>query len=63
MTVGDEDLPQPRAATTDIRAMQAALREAVELAIGSRMLGSPPTVAYRRSSWNGHERVWLTVRG
>ena len=61
MTVGDEALPQPRAATTDIRAMQAALREAVELAVGSRMLGAPPAVGYRRSSWDGHERVWLTM--
>jgi hypothetical protein len=59
---GDE-LPHQRAVAADPRSVQAALREAVEQAIGSRMLGAPPSVRYRRPSWNSHERVWLTISG
>jgi hypothetical protein len=61
VTAGEEELPVARASATEVRAVQATLREAVELAIGSRMLGSPPAVGYGRSSWIGHERVWLTI--
>jgi hypothetical protein len=60
LAAGDE-MPQSRAVATDTRAVQSALRQAVEHAVGSRMLGTPPAVGYRRSSWAGHERVWLTV--
>lgn len=63
MTADGDELPQSRAVATDTRAVQAALREAVEHAIGSRMLGTPPAVGYRRSSWAGHERVWLGISG
>jgi hypothetical protein len=56
-----EEMPQSRAIATDTRAVQSALRQSVEQAIGSRMLGTPPAVGYRRSSWAAHERVWLTV--
>jgi hypothetical protein len=58
---GDEELPQPRALATDLRAVQGALRDAIELAVGSRLAGSPPTAGYPRSSWSGHERIWLAV--
>jgi hypothetical protein len=58
---GGEELPQPRAATTDLRAVQGALREAIELTVGSRMTGTPPAVGYPRASWSAHERTWLTV--
>jgi hypothetical protein len=58
-----DDLPQQRAVAAEARSMQAALREAVEQAVGSRMLGVPPTVAYRPPSWASHERVWLTIAG
>jgi hypothetical protein len=57
-----DDLPQPRATSTDLRAARAALREAIELTIGSRMTGSPPAVGYPIASWTGHDRTWLTVR-
>jgi hypothetical protein len=58
----DEDaLPQPRAAATDLRAVQGALREAIELTVGSRMAGPPPTAGYPRASWSAHERIWLTI--
>jgi hypothetical protein len=53
--------PELRAVATELRATQAALREAVELAIGTRMLGSPPTLGYGPAAWAGHERVWLTI--
>ena len=53
--------PQLRASPTDLRAAQAALREAVELAIGTRMLGTPPTLGYGLAAWAGHDRVWLTI--
>lgn len=53
--------PELRAVPTDIRAVQAALREAVELAIGTRMHGSPPTLGYGLGAWAGHDRVWLTI--
>jgi hypothetical protein len=61
MLADGEEMPQSRAVATDTRAVQSALRQAVAQAIGSRMLGTPPAVGYRRSSWAGHERVWLTV--
>lgn len=61
MTADDEELPQTRASATDTRAVQSALREAVGHAVGSRMLGTPPAVGYRRSSWAAHERVWLSI--
>jgi hypothetical protein len=57
-----DDLPQPRAKSTDLRAARAALREAIELTIASRMTGSPPAVGYPIASWTGHDRTWLTVR-
>jgi hypothetical protein len=53
--------PELRAAPSDLRAVRAALREAIELAVGTRMLGSPPTLGYGLAAWNGHERVWLTI--
>ena len=59
--LGDEELPQPRAAATDLRAVQGALREAIELCVGSRMTGPPPTVAYQLPSWRAHERTWLAI--
>jgi hypothetical protein len=61
VTAEGDDLPQQRGIATDARSVQAALREAVEQAVGSRMLGVPPTVAYRPASWAGHERVWLAI--
>jgi len=63
MLASGDELPRPRAPATDLRAVQAALREAVEQAVGSRMLGAPPAVAYRRPSWAGHERIWLAISG
>ena len=57
----DDALPQPRATATDARAVQGALREAIELTVGSRMTGSPPAVGYPLTSWSGHERIWLTI--
>lgn len=59
--LGDEELPQPRAVATDPRAVQGALREAIELTVGSRMTSPPPTVAYQLPSWRAHERTWLTI--
>jgi hypothetical protein len=59
---GDE-LPRPRAAATDPRAVQGSLRQAIELTVGSRMSGAPPTVGYPLASWTSHERTWLTVSG
>ncbi|MGE3910222.1 MAG: hypothetical protein AB7K36_12760 [Chloroflexota bacterium] len=53
--------PELRAPLSDVKAMQAALREGVEQAIGTRMLGTPPTLGYRPGAWHGHDRVWLTV--
>jgi LPXTG-motif cell wall-anchored protein len=55
--------PDLRAAPSDLRGVRAALREAIELAVGSRMLGSPPSLGYGLAAWNGHERVWLTTDG
>lgn len=60
VTTGDT-LPEPRASLADTRAVQAALREAIELAIGSRMSGTPPALGYRLPAWAGHERTWLTI--
>jgi hypothetical protein len=56
-----EELPRPRARATDPRAVQGALRQGIELAVGSRMAGAPPTVGYPQASWRSHERTWLTV--
>jgi hypothetical protein len=56
-----DELPRPRAAASDVRAVQGALREAVELAVGSKMLGPAPAAGYRPASWAAHERVWLTI--
>ena len=58
---GDDELPQPRAAATDLRAVQGALREAIELTVGSRMTGASPTAGYPLASWHGHERIWLAI--
>lgn len=58
---GDDALPQPRAVATDLGAVQGALREAIELTVGSRMTGSPPAVGYPLASWSAHERIWLTI--
>jgi hypothetical protein len=63
MTADGDELPETRAVATDTRAAQSALRDAVEHAVGSRMLGTPPAVGYRRSSWAGHEKVWLSIAG
>lgn len=54
-------LPEPRAALDDPRAVQAALREAVELAVASRMTDTPPALGYRPAAWRGHERTWLSI--
>jgi hypothetical protein len=56
-----DELPRPRAAASDVRAVQGALREAVELAVGSKMLGPAPAAGYRPASWGAHERIWLTI--
>jgi hypothetical protein len=61
MLADGEEIPWSRAVATDTRAVRSALRQAVEHAVGSRMLGTPPAVGYRRSSWVGHERIWLTI--
>ena len=58
---GSDELPQPRAAAIDPRAVQGALREAIELAVGSRMTGASPAVGYPLASWSAHERIWLTT--
>ena len=58
---GDDELPSPRAVATDLRAVQGALREAIELAVGSRMAGPSPTAGYPPASWRAHERTWLTI--
>ena len=58
---GDEELPRPRALATDPRAVQGALREAIELTIGSRMTGPSPTAGYPLGSWRAHERIWLSI--
>ena len=58
---GPEGSPEFRALPTDNRALQSALREAIEQAVGTRMLGTPPTLGYRLGAWGGHDRVWLTV--
>jgi hypothetical protein len=55
------ELPRPRAAATDVRAVQAALREAIELTVTLRMGSTPPAVGYPPASWSGHERTWLTI--
>jgi hypothetical protein len=60
VTTGDT-LPEPRAPLSDTRAVQAALREGIELAIGSRMTDAPPALGYRLAAWTGHERTWLTI--
>jgi hypothetical protein len=60
VTTGDA-LPEPGAPLSDQRAVQAALREAIELAIGTRMSGTLPAVGYRLTAWAGHERTWLTI--
>jgi hypothetical protein len=56
-----EELPRPRATATDPRAVQGALQQGIELTVGSRMAGAPPTVGYPQASWSSHERTWLTV--
>ncbi|MCC7371941.1 MAG: hypothetical protein IT306_26230 [Chloroflexi bacterium] len=53
--------PEFRAAAADLRACQAALRDGVELAVGTRLHGSPPTLGYSLKAWGGHDRVWLTI--
>lgn len=58
---GDDELPRPRALATDLRAVQGALREAVELTVGSRMSGPSPAVGYPLASWGAHERIWLAI--
>ncbi len=60
VTTGDA-LPEPRALLSDQRAVQAALREAIELAIGTRMSGTLPALGYRLTAWTGHEQTWLAV--
>lgn len=61
MGVGHDELPQPHALANDVRAVQGALRSAIESAVGAKMLGMEPAVGYRPASWAAHERVWLTV--
>jgi hypothetical protein len=62
VVVSDGDTPpQPRATATDPRAITGALREAVELAVGSRLAGATPAVGYALASWSAHERTWLTI--
>jgi hypothetical protein len=42
-------------------AVEAALRQAVGLAIGRRLDASPPALGYGRVAWDSHERIWLTA--
>lgn len=53
--------PDLRAPLTGVNVAQAALREAIELAVGTRMFGSPPTLRYGLAAWTGHERIWITI--
>ena len=40
-------------------AVEAALRQAIALAVGRRLDASPPALGYGRAAWESHQRVWL----
>lgn len=52
--------PELRASATDVEAVQGMLRQGIELAAGTRVAGSPPTLGYSLPAWSSHERVWIT---
>jgi hypothetical protein len=48
-----------RADLSDPAAAEAALRQAIDLAAGSRLSGSPVVLSYSRAAWDSHARYWL----
>ena len=52
-----------RATRGDLERLRAAVRQAVDLAVASKIGGRSSTLAYSASSWQAHGRSWLTVAG
>ncbi len=48
-----------RADLSDLPAAEAALRQAIDLAAGSHLAGTPTVLGYSRAAWEGHTRYWL----
>ena len=47
----------------DVERLRAAVRQAVDLAVASKIGGGGATLAYSAASWRAHGRSWLTVAG
>lgn len=52
-----------RAPHRDLERLRSAARQAVDLAVASKMSGGGSTLAYSTASWGAHGRSWLTVAG
>jgi hypothetical protein len=52
-----------RADLRDANITEAALRQALDLAASSRLIGSPPVLGYSRAGWDAHTRIWLGAPG
>ena len=52
-----------RAPRADLERLRSAARQAVDLAVASKLSGGGSTLAYSAASWRAHGRTWLTVVG
>jgi hypothetical protein len=52
-----------RAPHRDLERLRSAARQAVDLAVASKMSGGGSTLAYSTASWAAHGRSWVTVTG
>lgn len=63
ITFGDPRGPSDlRADLASWTAVEAALRQAVSLALGRRAADLRPSLGYGRAAWDSHDRTWLTAR-
>ena len=60
---GLERAHELRAPRSDLERLRAAARQAVDLAVASKIGGGGSTLAYSAASWRAHGRSWLTVAG
>ena len=47
----------------DLERLRSAVRQAVDMAVASKIGGGGSTLAYSSASWQAHGRSWLTVAG
>ena len=52
-----------RVPTGDLQRVRSAVRQAVDMAVASKIGGGGSTLAYSAASWRAHGRSWLTVAG